>query len=34
MILALLLAVQTQSVYLDRDGVIRWTGNRQEVTLL
>ena len=33
MILALLLAVQTQAVYLDKDGVIRWTANRQEVSL-
>jgi hypothetical protein len=33
MLLALLLAVQAQSVYLDKDGVIRWSGNQQEVTL-
>jgi len=33
MILALLLAMQTQAVYLDTDGVIRWSANRQEVTL-
>jgi hypothetical protein len=33
MILALLLAVQAQAVYLDKDGVVRWSGNRQEVTL-
>ena len=33
MILAILLAVQTQAVYLGKDGVVRWSGNRQEVTL-
>ena len=33
MLLALLLAVQTQSVSLDKDGVIRWSGSRQEVRL-
>ena len=33
MILAILLAVQTQSVFIDKDGVIRWSGNRREVTL-
>ena len=33
MILAILLAVQTQSVFLDKDGVVRWTASRQEVAL-
>jgi hypothetical protein len=33
MILAALLALQAQSVYLDKAGVVRWTGNRQEVAL-
>ncbi len=33
MILALLLAMQTQAVYLDNDGVIRWSANRHEVAL-
>jgi hypothetical protein len=33
MILAALLALQAQSVYLGKDGVVRWTSNRQEVTL-
>ena len=33
MILAILLAVQTQGVYLGKDGVVRWSSNRQEVTL-
>ncbi len=33
MILAILLAVQSQTVYLDKDGVVRWTNNRQEVAL-
>ena len=33
MILAALLALQAQSVYIDKAGVVRWTGNRQEVAL-
>jgi hypothetical protein len=33
MILALLLVAQAQTVYLDKDGVVRWTANRQEVAL-
>jgi len=33
MILAALLALQAQSVYIDKPGVVRWTGNRQEAAL-
>ena len=33
MILAALLALQAQAVYIEKAGVVRWTGNRQEVAL-